>query len=217
MPFTHEQFLDLFGLYNAQLWPAVVGLWIASIAAVVQYFRGRLTMRSAIGLLVVHWAWSGVVYHAAFFTRINPAAWLFAALFVLEAGLLARYAMARRPMPATDTTLMRSRVAEAFLVSALAYPGLVLVTGLDLPRAPLFAVPCPTTLLTAGLLLAMAPSVPRSLSVVPVLWAMVGGVAAVTFRVIPDVLLLAAAVALTLSGLRQRHSPAARAHLHARP
>ena len=32
-----------------------------------------------------HWAWSALAYHAAFFTRINPAAWLFAALFLVQA------------------------------------------------------------------------------------------------------------------------------------
>ena len=30
-----------------------------------------------------HWIWSALAYHAAFFTRINPAAWVFAALFLL--------------------------------------------------------------------------------------------------------------------------------------
>src|SRR5688572_3985311 len=36
-------------------------------------------------LLAWHWAWSAVAYHMAFFTRINPAAWPFAALFLVFA------------------------------------------------------------------------------------------------------------------------------------
>jgi hypothetical protein len=33
------------------------------------------------------WLWNAVVYHAVFFTRINPAAWLFAGLFLVQAAL----------------------------------------------------------------------------------------------------------------------------------
>jgi hypothetical protein len=30
LPFTREQFFDVFAAYNATLWPGVVALWIAS-------------------------------------------------------------------------------------------------------------------------------------------------------------------------------------------
>jgi len=50
----------------------------------------------AIGwLLAAFWAWMAVAYHFAYFTRINPAAWLFGALFLVEAALFARYAFDR--------------------------------------------------------------------------------------------------------------------------
>jgi hypothetical protein len=203
MPFTHDQFLDLFGVYNTQLWFMVVALWLVSAAAVVLYFRGQLTVVLAAVLLAVHWAWSGLVYHGFYFTRINPAAWLFAALFVIEAGLLVWYARSSRRL----TRLPRERrigrlwLADLFLVGSLAYPGLVLITGLAMPRAPLFAVPCPTVLLTAGLLLAMGAPAPRALAVIPILWAALGGYAAVAFGVVPDYLLFVAGVALVVATL----------------
>jgi hypothetical protein len=203
MPFTHDQFLDLFGVYNSQLWVAVLALWLVSAAAIVAYFRGQLTVVLAAALLAVHWAWSGVVYHGIYFTRINPAAWLFAALFVVEAGLFVRYAASSRRLThmAHGRRVGRQWVADVFLVGALVYPGLVLVTGHTMPRAPLFAVPCPTMLVTAGLLLAMGTSVPRGLSVAPILWAAVGGYAAVAFGVLPDYLLFAAGLALVVAAL----------------
>ena len=37
-------------------------------------------------LLATLWIWNAVAYHALLFTRINPAAWLFAALFTMEGG-----------------------------------------------------------------------------------------------------------------------------------
>jgi hypothetical protein len=42
-------------------------------------FRGRRASQAA---------WSAVAYHIMFFTRINPAAWLFAAIFLLQAAQL---------------------------------------------------------------------------------------------------------------------------------
>ena len=32
--------------------------------------------------------WLAVAYHATLFSGINPAAWLFAAMFLIQAGLL---------------------------------------------------------------------------------------------------------------------------------
>jgi hypothetical protein len=40
-----------------------------------------------------------VAYHVAFFTRINPAAWLLAALFLVQAVLFFRVGVVRRTTP----------------------------------------------------------------------------------------------------------------------
>ena len=198
MPFTHGQFLDLFGTYNSQLAPVVAGLWIVSLVAVARYFRGELTRASAAGLLAAHWAWSGAVFHAAYFTRINHAAWLFAALFLAEAGAFLWLARRRDTAFVTPERDARTIFAAVFLIAALVYPALILMTGHAVPRAPLFAVPCPTTLLTAGLLLALGPLAPRWLFVIPVSWAAIGGFAALALGVLPDYLLLAAGAVLVV-------------------
>jgi hypothetical protein len=70
------------------------------------------------------------------------------------------------------------------LVLALAYSGLALATGHAWPRTPTFGVPCPTTLVTAGFLLAAVPPVPRWLAVIPVLWSIIGGSAALLLGVV---------------------------------
>ena len=88
LPFTKEQFFNLFAAYNEALWPALIALWIASVAVSVLLLSSRRPPdRWISALLAAHWAWSALAYHAAFFTRINPAAWLFAALFLLQAAL----------------------------------------------------------------------------------------------------------------------------------
>jgi hypothetical protein len=85
LPFTSEQFFDLFAAYNAALWPVLLALWITSAIAAVLLVSGRRPSdRWISALLAAHWMWSAVAYHAVFFTRINPAAWLFAVLFIAE-------------------------------------------------------------------------------------------------------------------------------------
>ena len=67
---------------------AAVALWVASVVIVALRLAVRHPHdRWISALLVGHWAWSALVYHAVFFTRINPAAWLLAAVFLGEAGL----------------------------------------------------------------------------------------------------------------------------------
>jgi hypothetical protein len=196
LPFTESQFFDLFGRYNSALWPAAAALWAATLVAVVQLARARAAGTAMSGLLALHWAWSGLAYHAAFFTAINPAAWLFAAMFVLQAVLLVWVGLVRGRLRFVWPRGFPGAVAGTFLVASLVYPVLVLADGHAWPRAPIFAVPCPTLLFTAGALLAAAPSVPRALLVIPIVWAIIGGSAAFRLGVTPDLLLLAAALAM---------------------
>ena len=88
MPFTKEQFFDLLAAYNAELWPALLALWIASVLVCVLLLSSRRPSdRWISALLAAHWAWSAMAYHVGFFTRINQAAWVFAALFLLQAAV----------------------------------------------------------------------------------------------------------------------------------
>ena len=61
-------------------------------------------------LLAGHWLWAGLVYHAWFFTAINPAAWLFAALFVAQGVLFIAFrSSARQPLTAPGRPAASSR------------------------------------------------------------------------------------------------------------
>ena len=150
LPFTHAQFLDVLGEYNAVLWPVAAMLWLATLAATVRLLRGDARASGLAALLALHWAWSGIAYHAVFFTRINPAAWGFAGLFVLGSGAFVWFGVMRHRLAFDVGWTPRHVLAGLFIVYALAYPGLVLLTGLQWPRMPAFGVPCPTTLFTAS-------------------------------------------------------------------
>jgi hypothetical protein len=197
LPFTHEAFLDVFGAYNAAWWPAAVALWVASTWAGWVWIReGRVEGRAVFSLLAIHWAWSGIVYHWLYFRSINPAAAIFAVGFVGQAALFAWLVAASRGRVIGGLTL-RAVLGGALLGYALMYPILGLAFGLRYPRLPLFAVPCPTTLLTAGWLLA-ATGVPRVVNIVPLAWAALGSSAAFALGIHADLALVAAGVLLAI-------------------
>ena len=198
LPFTEEQFLDIFGTYNAALWPFIVVLWLATARVATELVRGRARGTIVSLLAAAHWAWSGVVYHALFFSRINPAAWLFAVMFVTQAFAFVWFGVVRRRLTFEWRGGLRHGLAGLLLAYSLAYPGLVLATGQSFPRAPAAGVPCPTTLFTAGLLLAAGPPVPRVLLMIPIAWSLIGGSAAVLLGIAPDLMLLVAAVLLAV-------------------
>jgi hypothetical protein len=217
LPFSESQFLDVFAAYNRALWPFAAVLWVVTLVAVVRLVQGRAGATTIAALLAVHWAWSGLVYHGIFFARINPAARPFATLFLIQAVLFAWVARGHRLTFDTGRA-PRHYLGGVLVLASLLYPALALATGHHLPRAPTFGVPCPTTLLTAGLLLAAAPPVPRWLFVIPIAWSIIGGSAALVLSMTPDLLLFGAGLAMlsyavaprALSRERAGSSPARR-------
>lgn len=203
LPFTVEQFFDVFAAYNESLWPFVVALWLTTTLAVFLFLRHRHTeQRFITALLVLHWAWAALAYHAAFFSKINPAAWLFSALFLIQAGLLAWYGLIRPRLQFSYANSIRHSFSWGLVAYALVYPGLVWAGGHAFPRLPTFGVPCPTTILTIGFLLAAKPSLPAVVTFIPILWALIGGSAAFLLGVHADLVLLAAGIPLLVYIIR---------------
>jgi hypothetical protein len=210
MPFSRDAFLDVFLAYNEALWPAALGLWMLSAAVFGAFVLGiRRASRLVPALLAVLWVWAALAYHAAYFTRINPLAWLFAAVFLLQAAILSatRFRVAGPEEPA----LLRRRILSSLLIAyALAYPLIVWADGFSYPRMPTFGVPCPTAILTIGFLLARPACSPRA-AAIPVLWALIGGSAAWLFGMRADLVLAAAGTVLAIDVV---HGALARMNVH---
>jgi hypothetical protein len=102
----------------------------------------------------------------------------------------------RRPLQFARVNSTRGAIAAGIIGYALAYPALAAAGGHVYPRVPTFGVPCPTTILTIGFLLAVRPALPRRTAVVPILWAAIGGSAAILFGVWADLMMPVAAGAL---------------------
>ena len=203
LPFTREQFFDLFAAYNEALWPAAAALWTASAAiCALRLSSARPGDRWISALLAGHWAWSALAYHVAFFTRINPAAWLFAALFLGQAVLFFRVGVVQRRLSFAPWGNAWAPLAWGLIAYSLAYPAINALDHLTLLRIPTFGVPCPTTIFTAGVLMLATPR-SWSLSAVPVIWSAIGGSAAFLLGVHADMALPMAGMALAIFSVRR--------------
>ena len=194
MPFTPEQFFGVFAEYNRTMSWMMLALWVAALVAAAAAFRdGVRASRLLTWYLAALWLWNAVAYHALLFTRINPPAWLFAGLFVLQAILLTLAATQDR-LAYFETREWRQQVGTMLVVYALFYPLLNITIGHGYPAAPTFGVPCPTAILTLGLLLTTRGPARTRLLIIPVIWGFIAASAALQLGVWADYLLVAAAV-----------------------
>jgi hypothetical protein len=200
LPFTLDQFLDVFRRYNLAVWPAQWILVTVGVAAVVIAAYGRpQSSRWVSGILALLWLWMAVVYHVAFFSAVNRAALLFAAAFGVQALLFAWIAfrasgISYRPQSTASATIG----AVLLLYALLVYPVIGYALGHRYPTAPTFGVPCPTTIFTLAFIVWASGSLPRRLLVVPLLWSVVGTSAALSLGMAEDFGLFAAAVAVVI-------------------
>lgn len=198
LPFTPDQFFEVFGSYNESLWPLAVALWIASFAALVYHLRGQSRQVFINVLLVTHWLWAAIGYHIAFFSRINPAAWLFGGLFLIQALLFAWHGVIGKRLNYGPGRSRRRALASGLIGYALVYPAINWLEGFSFPRIPTFGIPCPTTILTLGFLLTVNRPLPTVLVAIPVVWAFIGGSAAFLLGVHADLMLLAAGIIMLI-------------------
>jgi hypothetical protein len=195
LPFTVDEFFGVFAAYNRALIVGAAGLWFVAIGVLIGAARRSRRASRALSLfLAALWCWNAVAYHALFFTRINPAAWLFAGAFLLQAIF---FTATYRNIEYFSATGLRAATGGFLVIYALAYPFLTIVSGHTYPATPTFGVPCPTAILTIGVLMTVRDGPPFSLALIPALWAFVGGSAAILLGVPTDYVLLAAGPVLT--------------------
>jgi hypothetical protein len=202
LPFSADAFFEVFASYNRAWWPAALALWLVAAVVVIEVARAPRpgTDRAASVVLMGLWVWGGVVYHGAYFAAINPAARVFAVLFVLQGAILGWTGLVRGRLTFGVATGVARAIGLGLALYALAYPGLTLLLGHRYPAAPTFGVPCPTTILTVGLLLTSRCPPPKVIWI-PLAWSLIGGSAAVLLGVAADYVLLACAPILAANTL----------------
>jgi hypothetical protein len=208
LPFSTDQFLDVFRQYNQAIWPLQIVAYVLGLVAIgLAATPSRPSHQIISAILAGFWAWMGIVYHILFFRTINPAALGFGALFLVQAlGWLFFGLVRPRLTFALDATPYTAAGLVMIVYAILIYPLIGAWLGHGYPQSPSFGVaPCPTTIFTFGLLLCTSARVPRTLLIIPALWALIGFAAALTLGIREDIgLLLAAGVAVPLLLWRDR-------------
>ena len=199
LPFSREEFLDVFGRYNSSVLPVAIAMWVASLLALLLLFSPKRASWQFINIvLAMQWVWSAAGYHVAFFTRINPAAWGFAVLFLAQAVLVLWLGVIHERMRFWADKSARNIFGYGLIVYAMVYPAIGLVPGDYFPKVATFGIPCPTAVLTAGFMLETIGPAPRLALLVPILWAFIGGSAAVLLGMRADWFLSVAGIALLI-------------------
>lgn len=208
MPFSVDQFFDVFAQYNVGVWPAQWVLNALAILVVVLLVQGRPSHGHWISAaLAVLWGWVAVAYHFAYFTRINSAAWAFGAVSLLGCLWFVWVGVVQRRLHFALDRGVQAWAAGMLITFALViYPWVGYVSGHRYPAAPTFGLPCPTTIFTIGVLLLARPPLVRSVFIVPLLWTLVGSSAAFTLGVYQDLGLLVACAAALVALTRRRSS-----------
>lgn len=200
VPFTADEFFDVFRRYNEAIWPNQSLLFLLALLAVIVVAAGGRNGRSVTATLGFLWLWMAFAYHFAFFRKINPAAVGFAALFAVE-GILLIVSGARQPFLVFRLRRDFAGAMGAVVVgyALVVYPVLGYALGQRYLGAPTFGLPCPTTIFTLGILMWGQRTGVQKLAVVPLLWAIIATQAAFALGVWEDLGLSVAAVLFVTS------------------
>ena len=183
MPFTAEQFFDVFAAYNELIYPAQ---WLLIVLAVIicaaLLFEPVHNTYISIGFAVL-WAWTGAIYHLYSFTSISGAAYLFGGAFIFEGLLFLLFGACFGGISFRVQADAPGFVgALSVLYALLIYPLIGYILGHQYPKTPTFGAPCPVTIFTLGILL-FADKCPFYIYAVPLIWSAVATSAAYLFGV----------------------------------
>ena len=191
-PFTVEQFLEVFRNYNEAVFPIqIICYFISAISIYLAIKPTSKSNRIISGVLAFLWLWMGVVYHLIFFTAINKAAYLFGALFILQGVLFSIFGIFQNRLSFKFRPDIYGLTGLILMLFALiVYPVLGYVFGHRYPSSPTLGLPCPTTILTFGMLLLSDKRCPLAILIIPFIWSVIGFTAAFNFGIVEDTGLL---------------------------
>ena len=200
LPFTLEQFLDIFRQYNISVWPVQVFLVVlALVATYFLIFRKSYSDKIIVFVLAFLWLWMGIVYHLIYFSSINKAAIVFGSLFIFQ-GLLLFYFGIMKDKLKFQFRLNRYGITGMALImfTLIVYPLLGYWLGHVYPESPTFGLPCPTTIFTFGIFLFSSSRIPFIVIIIPAIWSIIGFSAAISLGMKEDTGLLIAGLICTI-------------------
>jgi hypothetical protein len=192
MPFTVEEFLGVFRDYNNSVYPFQFILFLSAIYVIyLAVSKKNYGSKVITWILVFYWLWIGVVYQIMFFTAINPAAYVFGIIFILQALLFIKAGIMDKKLEFRFKRGLNEYMGVLIILYALIiYPLLGMFFGHTYPENPTFGLPCPTTIFTFGILLWTTKKIPAYIIGIPLIWSIVGFSAAINLGIKEDTGLL---------------------------
>jgi hypothetical protein len=180
-PFAADVYFSLFETYNSAIWPAqLVAYGLGIVALLLAVWPLAAGGRIVLAVLSAFWLWNGIAYHLMYFFQINFAALGFAVLFALQGVLFAAIAIGGHRDFRFQPDVIGWSGLLFCLFALVGYPLLGWSAGHGWPPAAAFGVaPAPTAIFTFGVLMMLEGRVPLYLAVIPLLWSLAGGSAAV--------------------------------------
>ena len=206
MPFTIKEFLGVFKSYNNSIWPFQIILFISTLFILYSALKKKNYSSIVIStMLIFYWLWIGVVYDIIFFSAINPAAYFFGGIFILQALLFVKAGIIDKKLEFEFRNDVNGYIGGFIIFYALIiYPLLGIYLGHTYPENPTFGLPCPTTIFTFGILLWAGKKSPIYIIVIPVIWAVIGFTAALKLGIKEDTGLLIAGLLTTALIVRDK-------------
>jgi uncharacterized membrane protein HdeD (DUF308 family) len=205
MPFTVEQFLQVFENYNHSLFPVqLIILLFAVLCLFFVHAQKKNTAKFVGAFLGLLWIWAGLVYHILFFSSINPAAYIFGGLFILEGILILMQAFRHETFNFQLSQNWRSYIGYFFILFGIIIYPLIgyFIQGLP-DRIISLGLPCPSTILTFGFFMLASERLPKYLLIIPTIWALIGLSTAMNFGIYQDLMLLISALTANIFLLRK--------------
>ncbi len=195
LPFTIDQFLNVFKNYNESVWPMQIFLFLMAIGVIfLIYKKYSFSNKCVLFSLSFLWLWIGIVYHWIFFSQINKPAFGFGGLFVIQ-GVLFLFLGLKNRVEFSFRKKFDSIMGVIFVLFALIiYPLMNYFFSHVWPYNPTFGLPCPTVIFTLGVLLLSIKGLPKYIVAIPLLWSLIGVSAAINLGIWEDVALVAAGI-----------------------
>lgn len=196
IPFTINQFLNVFKNYNQSVFPAQIIFYLIAIVCVYLIFKPIKQKGKIISaILSFFWIWIGIVYHIIFFSTINKAAYFFGILFIIQGMIFFIYGFIKNKIDFKFFKNISNYIGFFFIFYALIiYPIIGHLLGHQYPYSPTFGLPCPTTIFTFGVLLFVSKKIPFLVLIIPFLWSIIGFSAALNLSIYEDFGLLLAGI-----------------------
>ncbi|MGD8565242.1 MAG: DUF6064 family protein [Candidatus Bathyarchaeota archaeon] len=181
-----EDFFTILKTYNETIWIITIFTYILGLLAIYLSAKkikhsGKI-ISSILGFL---WLWSGIVFHIMFYGPTDveflgqtmSGVWYFSGiLFIIQGVLFLVIGVIRDSLSFQIKKNPCSIIGSIFVIySMVIYSAIGLITGYVYPEYPIFGTaPCPVSIFTVGLLLFSDKKIPIYISIIPLIWAIMG-------------------------------------------